>query len=169
MSDILTVTLILVGRLIETGFTVNYRIPSQPKEDGFCLKTVPLYGGTITTPNGKTIIVMKYAQLTCCLPLPSTIRTSTPILTPHATSEKLCCLCTTLREKERILYTTVFLLPLSATHGAIMGYMSSDHAICEDSGSAVWKESGIMMWAAEKNHELFPGWEGGREVVGWRI
>jgi len=91
MSDILIVILILLGRLIETGFTVNYRIPSQPKEDGFCLQTVPLYGGTITTPHGKTIIVMKYAQHTCCLPLPSAIRPSTPILTPHATSEKLCC------------------------------------------------------------------------------
>jgi len=27
-------------------------------------------------------------------------------------------------------------------------------------------------WGAatvKKNYELFPGWEGGREVVGWRI
>ena len=27
---------------------------------------------------------------------------------------------------------------------------SSGHAICEDSGSAVWKESGIMMWDSRK-------------------
>jgi len=25
------------------------------------------------------------------------------------------------------------------------------------------------MWDREKNHELFLGWEGGREVLGWRI
>jgi len=42
---------------------------------------------------------------------------------------------------------------------------SSAHAICEDSRSNVWKESGTT----EKNHELFLGWEGGKEVVGWRI
>ena len=48
-----------------------------------------------------------------------------------------------------VFYTTVFLLPLSATHGAIMGYMELN-AICEDSGSAVWKESVIMMWDSRK-------------------
>ena len=53
-----------VGRLIEAGFTIIYRIPSQAKEDGFSLKTVLLYGGTITTPDGKTKIVMEYAQHT---------------------------------------------------------------------------------------------------------
>jgi len=49
MSD----SLIPVGRLIEAGFTVIYRIPSQAKEDGLSLKNVPLYGGTVTTPDGK--------------------------------------------------------------------------------------------------------------------
>jgi len=58
MSD----SLILVSRLIEAGFTVNHRIPSQANEDGFSLKAVPLYGGTITTPDGTTIIVMEYAR-----------------------------------------------------------------------------------------------------------
>jgi len=53
MSD----SLIPVGRLIEAVFSVNHRIPSQANEDGFSLKTVPLYGGIITTPDGKTIIV----------------------------------------------------------------------------------------------------------------
>jgi len=61
-------SLITVGRLIQAGFTD--RIPSQAKEDIFSLKTVPLYGSTITTPNGKTIIVMEYAQHTRCLHLP---------------------------------------------------------------------------------------------------
>jgi len=60
MSD----SIIPVGRLIEAGFTVNHRIPSQANEDGFALKAFPLYGGTITTPDGKTIIVMEYAQHT---------------------------------------------------------------------------------------------------------
>jgi len=44
-----------------------------------------------------------------------------------------------------VFYTTVFLLALSATHGPSWATWSSGHAICEDSGSAVWKESGIMM------------------------
>jgi len=82
MSD----SLIPMGRLIEAGFTVNHRIPSQAKEDGFSLKTVPLYGGTITTPDGKTTIVMEYAQHTWRLPLPSTQRFSTTNLPPRATS-----------------------------------------------------------------------------------
>jgi len=36
-----------MGRLVEAGFTVNHRIPSQAKKDGFSLKQFPLYGGTI--------------------------------------------------------------------------------------------------------------------------
>jgi len=79
MSD----SVIPVGRLIESGFSVNHRIPSQANEDGFSLKTVPLYGGTITTPDGKTIIVMDYAQHMWRLPLPSNKRFSKP----RATSE----------------------------------------------------------------------------------
>jgi len=54
MSD----SLIPVGHLIEAGF----RIQSQANNDGFFLKAVPLYGGAITTPYGKTIIVMEYTQ-----------------------------------------------------------------------------------------------------------
>ena len=53
-------SLISVGRVIEAGFTVIHRIPSQAKEDRFSLKTIPLYGGTITMPDGKTILVMEY-------------------------------------------------------------------------------------------------------------
>ena len=70
MSD----SLIPVGRLIETAFSVNHRIPSQANEDVFSLKGVALYGGTITMPDGKTIIVMEYAQHTWRLPLPSNKR-----------------------------------------------------------------------------------------------
>ena len=90
MSD----SLIPVGRLTEAGFSVNHRIPSQANEDGLSLKAVLLYGGTITTPdgktiivNGKTIIVMEYAQHTWRLPLTSDKRFSKPKLLPRATSE----------------------------------------------------------------------------------
>jgi len=81
MSD----SLILVGRLIKAGFTVNHRIPSQANEDGFSLKVVPLsgYSGTITTPDGKTIIVMEYDQYTFLLPLPSNKRFSKQKLPPR--------------------------------------------------------------------------------------
>jgi len=83
MSD----SLMPVGRLIEAGFSVNHTIPSQANEDGFSLKAVPLYSGTITTPDGRTIIVMEYAQHTWRLPLPSNKRFSKPKLLPRATSE----------------------------------------------------------------------------------
>jgi len=64
MSDIL----IPVGHFIEAGFTVNHRIPSQANENRFSLKAVPLYGGSITTPDSTTIIVMEYAQHTWSSP-----------------------------------------------------------------------------------------------------
>jgi len=70
MSD----SLIPVDRLIEAGFSVNHRISSQANEDGFSLKAIPLYGGTITTPDGKTIIVLEYDQHTWRLSLPSNKR-----------------------------------------------------------------------------------------------
>jgi len=82
-------SLIPVGRLFEAGFTVNHRIPSQANEDGLSLKAFPLYGGTITTSDGKTMIVMKYAQHTWCLPLPSNKRVSKSKLPPRTTSETL--------------------------------------------------------------------------------
>jgi len=83
MSD----SLLPVGCLIKTGFTVHHRIPSQTTKNGFSLKTFPLYGGTITTPDCKTIIVMEYAQHTWHLPLPSKKRVSKLKMPPRATSE----------------------------------------------------------------------------------
>ena len=80
-------SLISVGRVIEAGFTVIHRIPSQAKEDGFSLKTIPLYGGTITMPDGKTILVMEYNQHTCHFPLPSTKCCSKLNLPPCSTSD----------------------------------------------------------------------------------
>jgi len=91
MSD----SLIPVGRLIEAGFTINHRITSQANEDGFSLKTIMLYGGTITTPDGKTIIVMEYAQHTWHLPLPSTKHFTKQNLPPCATSENCAAMRST--------------------------------------------------------------------------
>ena len=79
MSD----SLVPMGRLVEAGFTVIHRIPSQAKEDGFSLKQYPLYGGTIATPDGKTTIVMEYAQHTWRLPLPCTQSNLPPRATSH--------------------------------------------------------------------------------------
>jgi len=93
MSD----SLIPVGRLIEAGFTVHHRIPSQATEDGFSLKTFPLYSGTITTPDRKTIIVMGYAQHTWRHPLPSNKRFSKQKMLPSATSENFVDLRSTCR------------------------------------------------------------------------
>jgi len=80
-------SLIPVGRLIDTGFTVNHRFPSQANKDKFSLTAVPLYGDTITTPDGKITIVMEYTQHTWRLPLPSNKRVSKPKLPPRAASE----------------------------------------------------------------------------------
>jgi len=83
MSD----SLIPVGCLIEAGFSVNRRVPPQANEDGFSLKAIPLYGGTITTLDGKTTIVMEYAQHTW-RPLSSNKRFSKTKWLPRATTEK---------------------------------------------------------------------------------
>ena len=53
----------------------------------FLSKPFPLYSCAITTPDGKTTIVMEYAQHTWHLPLPSNKRFSKPKLLPRATSE----------------------------------------------------------------------------------
>jgi len=93
MSD----SLLPVGRLIKAGFTVHHRIPSQATEDGFSLKTFPLCGGTITTPDRKTIIVMEYDQHTWRLPFPSNKRVSKPKMLPHTTPEAFSDLRSTSR------------------------------------------------------------------------
>ena len=76
--------------LQKQGFQSTTEFQSQANEDGFSLKAVLLYGGTITTPDGKTIIVMEYTQHTLSwrLPLPSNKRFSKPKLLPRVTSEK---------------------------------------------------------------------------------
>ena len=64
MSD----SLVSAGRLMEKGFRVIFRIPSEADVDGFSSSVFPLYGGTITTPDGATVIVMEYLNHTWRLP-----------------------------------------------------------------------------------------------------
>ena len=83
MSD----SILPVSRFVEAGFTVHHRIPSQANDDVFPARTFLLYGGTITTPDRKTTIVMEYAQRTWRLSLPANKRVSKPKMPPRATSE----------------------------------------------------------------------------------
>ena len=57
MSDIL----ISAGRLMEASYNANFRIPDDALTDDFAPATFPLYGGSITTPDNLTMIVMEYA------------------------------------------------------------------------------------------------------------
>jgi len=56
MSD----SLISAVRLMEAGYNVNFRIPDDAFTDSFAPATFPLYGGSITTPDILTVIVMEY-------------------------------------------------------------------------------------------------------------
>ena len=61
-ANAMSENLIPVGRLIEAGFTVIHKIPSQAKKDEFSHTPVPLCGGTITvtTPVGKTFFFFSF-------------------------------------------------------------------------------------------------------------
>ena len=78
MSD----SLISAGRLIEVGYNVNFRIPGDALTDVFALDTFPLYGGSITTPDNLTVIVMEYAGHTWRLPKVRAISKSVPVTEP---------------------------------------------------------------------------------------
>ena len=54
MSD----SLISAGRLMEAGYNVKFRIPDDSLTDGFTPATLSLYGGSITTPDNLTVIVI---------------------------------------------------------------------------------------------------------------
>jgi len=54
-------SLISAGRLKEAGYNVNLRISDDVVMDGFAPATFPLYGGSITTPNNLTVVVVEYA------------------------------------------------------------------------------------------------------------
>ena len=55
------------GFLMEAGFDVVFHIPKHADTDGF--QDFLLYGGTIVTPEGETI-VMEYDEHTWRLPIP---------------------------------------------------------------------------------------------------
>ena len=76
MSD----SLVSAGRLMEAGYNVNFRIPSDALTDGFAPGTFPLYGGSITTPDNLTVIVMEYSEHTWRLPKRRTsLKSVTPV------------------------------------------------------------------------------------------
>ena len=64
MSD----SLVSAGRLMEKGFRVIFRIPSEADADGFSSSAFPLYGGTITTPDCAIVIIMEYLNHNWRLP-----------------------------------------------------------------------------------------------------
>ena len=66
MSD----SLVSAGRLMEADYNVIFRLPSKAATDGFSSKQFPLYGGTVTSPDGSTVIVMEYVSHTWRLPKP---------------------------------------------------------------------------------------------------
>jgi len=58
MSD----SLVSAGCLMEAVYGVIFRIPSNADRDGFPSAQFPLYGGSVTTPDGCTVIVMEYVS-----------------------------------------------------------------------------------------------------------
>ena len=63
-------SLISADRLIEADYNVIFRIPSNAASDGLSPKRFSQYGGTVTTPDGLTIIFMEYVSNTWRLPKP---------------------------------------------------------------------------------------------------
>jgi len=88
MSD----SLISAGRLMEAGYNVNFRIIDDAFTDGFAPATFPLYGGSITTLDNLTLIVMEYAGHTWRLPKVRAISKSVPVTAPSPEdSEDIVC------------------------------------------------------------------------------
>jgi len=61
-------SLLPAGRLMEAGYKIEFRIPSDAAEDGYA--HMPLYGGTFITPAPSRVIIMEYQHSTWRLPLP---------------------------------------------------------------------------------------------------
>jgi hypothetical protein len=64
MSD----SLVSASRLMEADDGVIFRIPSNAGSDGFPSAQFPQHGGSVTTPDGSTVIVMEYVNHTWRLP-----------------------------------------------------------------------------------------------------
>jgi len=67
---------------MEAGYNVNFRIPDDALTDGFAPATFSLYGGSITTPDNLTVIVMEYAGHTWRLPKVRANSKSVPVTAP---------------------------------------------------------------------------------------
>jgi len=83
---------------------------------------------------------------------------------------KCGCFCTSLREKARcIVHNCIPPASLSYARGhhGLHGARVMLSVRIADLLSG--RRTGSWCRTAEKNHELFLGWGGGREVVGWRI
>jgi len=61
-------SLVSAGRLMEADYRVIFRILSNADSDGFPSAQFPLYGGSVTTPDGSTVIIMEYVNHTWRLP-----------------------------------------------------------------------------------------------------
>ena len=82
VSDpLLSDSLISVGRLMEAGFKVLFRVPCEAHLDGFLPSRYPKYGGKITTPQGR-VIIMDYESHTWRLPPPLISKTAPLKATP---------------------------------------------------------------------------------------
>jgi len=85
-------SLISARRLMEAGYNVNFRIPDDALTDDFAPATFSLYGGSITTPDNLTMIVMEYAGHTRRLPKVRAISKSVPVtaLSPEDSEDIEC-------------------------------------------------------------------------------
>ena len=82
---------------------------------------------------------------------------------------KCSCFCTTLREKARcILLHCIPPGSLSYARGHHGLHIARVMLSVRTADPLSGRRTGSWCGTAEKNHELFPGWEGGREVVVWR-
>ena len=55
-------SLLPAGPLMEAGFIIDFRIPSDAAEDGYVY--MPSYGGTIVTQSPSRVIIMEYKHFT---------------------------------------------------------------------------------------------------------
>ena len=116
MSD----SLIIVGRRIEAGFTVIYRlgIPSQAKKDGFSLETFPSTSTSTSTPKKN---LLSFPSFSSFLPSPFFI----PFLFPCAGQNRI--------------YRRAPLLKIVLARARLAAYLSilAIHSTCQ---------TRLMMW-----------------------
>jgi len=77
---------VLSHRLMEADYGVVFRIPSNVDSDGFPSAQFPLYGGSVTSPDGSTVIVIEYVSHTWRLPKVGSPAVSMSLLQKSLTS-----------------------------------------------------------------------------------